>query len=687
MRLRLALCLAAVALASGSTVAVAADTGDSARLARLEARVQAAEDVSALKRLQRTYGYFVDKGLWTDLADYFTDDAVANYPAGTFIGKASIRQHLYRNVGNVPVGTVGLGENRLYNHMNIQPVVNLDPGGTTAHGRWRAFATFGSVGGGATWAEGIYEMTYTKKNGVWKISKLDYHSGFGAPYATGWVPPAAPAPGAAPAPRPARQLAHAADKARNVECDGFPAACVAPFHYANPGKGAGSPVWIDATLPVGDTSLGDVRRRAGLLLSRVQRLADEQQIENLQRIYGYYTDRGYWDQAADLFADKATMEVAQQGVYVGRDRIRQYLAHQSPSGLTPGWLNDHIQLQIVATVSRNGKTAWSRSREFAMTGKLGASGQWSEGIYENRFVKENGVWKFAAVHFYPTFITDYDKGWGKDAQPAPGLLADLPPDRPPTQVYAIYPKAHVPPFHYRNPVTEQVVTYPAPDRGGPSPQLAKSSLADVGKLPNVPASNTGAALDDVERIVDRVKSVHEIENLESAYGYYLDKNLWNDLADLFDANGSIELALRGVYRGPKVREFLVKVFGRGQEGPVVNRLGNHVQMQSVITLSDDGKSGKVRQRMIQQMNLGPRASHGGAIYENEVVRGADGVWRFSKVNAYNTFSAGYEGGWTKNPGRGMPGPSPELLAWDARRRARSTCTRWSTRFRITTRTR
>jgi hypothetical protein len=46
-----------------------------------------------------------------------------------------------------------------------------------------------------------------------------------------------------------------------------------------------------------------------------------------------------------------------------------------------------------------------------------------------------------------------DKGWAKDAKPAPGPIADLPPDHPPSSVYAIYPKAHVPPFHYVNAVT------------------------------------------------------------------------------------------------------------------------------------------------------------------------------------------------------------------------------------------
>ena len=91
------------------------------------------------------------------------------------------------NVGGGKMGEVGLREGRIYNHMNLQPVVHLDPGGHTAKGRWRALAMFGSFPGSATWAEGIYEMGYAKENGVWKIRTLDYYSGFGAQYETGWV--------------------------------------------------------------------------------------------------------------------------------------------------------------------------------------------------------------------------------------------------------------------------------------------------------------------------------------------------------------------------------------------------------------------------------------------------------------------------------------------------------------------
>jgi SnoaL-like domain len=648
------------------------------RVAQLRAEVGAAEDLAAIKRLQRTYGYFVDKGLWTDLAEYFTDNAVANYPAGTFIGKDSIRKHLYRNVGNVgnvALGEVGLEENRLYNHMNVQPVVHIDPAGNTAQGRWRAVAMFGSVGGGATWAEGIYQMQYRKEGGVWKISKLDYYSGFGASYATGWAAPAPAPPAAAastaasnaatagatagaPAPRPRRQLAHPADRERDAACDGFPAACLAPFTY-NPVTPQGSQVWQVAATPAAAASRGTTEAQLAELARRAQRLQDEVQIENLQRIYGYYYDRAQWDQMADLFADNGTIEFAQQGVFAGKKRVRQFLGSLGPQGLVPGWLNDRIQLQIVVTVSADGRSARARGREFSMTGHHGRGGEWSEGIYENAFVNEGGKWKFASVHFFPTFQTDYDQGWGKQARPAAAVDPALPPDRPPTQVYAIFPKPHVPPFHYRNPVTGSVITYPSVQRGGPEPALATRALFDARSVAAARLQGSAAVvLQAAERDVARYKDYHAIENLESSYGYYLDKNLWDPLADLFAANGSIELAMRGVYRGSRVRGMLWNVFGRGGQGPVAGRLGNHLQLQPVIHVAPDGNTAKVRLRMLQQMSQGTRASIGASMYENEFVK-EDGVWKFSKVNTYNTLSAGYEGGWARAAGRGMPGQSTD----------------------------
>jgi acetyl esterase/lipase len=658
----LALLITALALtASLPASSRAADPSLQQRLDQLAAEVAAAEDVRAIKKLQRAYGYYVDKGMWADLAPFYTEDAVANYPAGVFVGAASIREHLFLNVGGVKLGEVGLGDGRLYNHMQIQPVVHLDPGGQTARGRWRALAMFGNFGGGAVWAEGVYEMEYAKQNGIWKIRKLDYYSGFGAPYQSGWGAPAPQANSAPSAPTPPRRkLAHPADRERNVECDGFPKACIAPFHYTNPGTTPAGHIWTISESEVAAAHrTDDPRQRVAELAQRIALLADEQQIENLQRIYGYYLDRAMWDQVADLFASDGTIEMGLRGVYVGKRRVRQFLDLLGHDGLTEGWMNDHLQLQVLVDVAPDGKTARARSRELAMTGQFGGPGRWSEGIYENTFVKQNGVWKFSSLHFYPTVITDYDKGWAKDAQPAPTQSAELPPDRPPTETYAIYPKAHVPAFHYRNPVTGAPPQYPSV--GGPSARAAAAALQPVGQRAAVSkVRDAASALTSAEHALVRVEDYYEIENLESAYGYYLDKFLWNDLADLFAKDGSIELAQRGVYRGQeRVRAFLLSVFGRGREGPVAGQLANHLQLQPVISVAEDGQSARIRSRVVQQMSFGPRASLGGGIYENEAVK-ENGLWRLKVDHVYNTFTAGYDGGWAKSANRGMPGPSADL---------------------------
>jgi acetyl esterase/lipase len=647
---------ALLAAAAGfATSAAAQSQAFDARLDALEAQVVAAEDVAAIKRLQRQYGYYVDKGMWEDVADLYADDAVANYPAGTYVGKDSIRKHLYMNVGGGEVGENGLVDNRLYNHLNIQPVVHLDPGGQTAKGRWRAFAMFGTFGGGATWAEGVYEMTYTKAGGVWKIRTLDYHSGFGAPYSTGWVPPE---PSAGGAPRGPRNLPHPADRPRNEACGGFPAACVGPFHYTNLGVTDAGHVWTTVTLPPASGRRPAERDRAADLAARAQRLADEQEVENLQKIYGYYYDRRMWDEVADLFADDGTIEMDQRGIYVGKARVREFLNLLGPVGLKDGELNDHVQLQVVVHVAPDGRSAKARSRELNMTGVFESHGEWSEGIYENTFVKDNGVWKIKDLRYFPTFISDYDKGWAGDAKPAPTASTELPPDRPPTSAYAIYPKAHIPPLHYDNPASGEEPRYPEA-RGRPSEAAIAAVRAPVA-VPRAargrqPQSELDQLVAEAERQVARAKDFHEIDNLTSAYGYYLDKNLWNDLADLFAAHGSIELAQRGAYIGrERVRAFLFNVFGR--EGPSENRLGNHIQYQAVIHVAPNGETAKARSRMMQQLNFGQRASMGASLYENEFVK-EDGVWKFSIDHTFNTWTAGYEGGWARNPGRTVPGPS------------------------------
>ena len=191
---------------------------------------------------------------------------------------------------------------------------------------------------------------------------------------------------------------------------------------------------------------------------RVERLEDQDAIENLQAYFGYYFDKGLWDEVADLFAANGSFEYGQRGVYLGQERIRRALLLFGPEGLAPGRLNNHMQLQPIITVATDGRTATARWQGMIMLGESGANGVWGVGQYENAYVKERGTWKISKLHFYVQAIADYDLGFGRAAYRMEGPSALFPPDRPPTEVYRTFPNAYTPPFSYVHPVTGQPLT-------------------------------------------------------------------------------------------------------------------------------------------------------------------------------------------------------------------------------------
>ena len=202
---------------------------------------------------------------------------------------------------------------------------------------------------------------------------------------------------------------------------------------------------------------------------RVERLEDADAIENLQATYGYYFDKGLWDDAADLFAADGTFEYGQMGVYAGRERIRRAMLLFGPEGLGRGYLNNHMLLQPIITVAPDGRTATARWQGMVMLSEPGANGVWGIGQYENAYVKERDVWKIGKLHFYVQAMADYDLGFSRGALRMEGPSALFPPDRPPTEVYRTFPSGYAPPFSFVHPVTGEPlpVQQPADDVARP----------------------------------------------------------------------------------------------------------------------------------------------------------------------------------------------------------------------------
>lgn len=207
----------------------------------------------------------------------------------------------------------------------------------------------------------------------------------------------------------------------------------------------------------------DVEDDIAELLSRVEQLEGGRAIKKLQRAFGYYVDRGLWQEAADLFADNGTIEIGIDGVYVGRQRIREYLErlHGGQPGLIYGQLNEWVTLQPVINVEAGGRTATARWRDVGMLGQYRQHAEWRDAVYENSYARDDGVWKIQSLHLYVNFVVPYADGWAR-LQPGEGLVRsqasiDFPPDRRPSENYEPFPATQVPPFQVPHPVTGRSV--------------------------------------------------------------------------------------------------------------------------------------------------------------------------------------------------------------------------------------
>jgi len=199
------------------------------------------------------------------------------------------------------------------------------------------------------------------------------------------------------------------------------------------------------------------------LTARVEKLEGARAIKKLQRAFGYYMDRGLWGDVADLFTNDGTLEIGIDGVYVGKARIREYLQrlHGGQEGLIYGQLNEWVTLQPAVFMSTDGRSATARWRDHGMLGQYKKHAEWRDGIYENTYVKEGGIWKLKSLHLYVNFVAPYEKGWAR-LKPGEGLVQSaaskaFPPDRGPTASYRPFPETQVPPFQALHPVTGKPV--------------------------------------------------------------------------------------------------------------------------------------------------------------------------------------------------------------------------------------
>ncbi len=205
------------------------------RVDELEHRVVIQQDVEDIRRLQYTYGYLMDKQLFSQVVDLFVDEPVSVEwgGGGVYRGRAG----LLRRYGDGK--DVGPRFGMMIEHMQLQGVIHVADDRRTAKARFRALVMFAmnpADPASAQWQNGLYEMEYARERGAWKISKLDYKQVVTAPHVDGWTKSpqfSQCGPGTADAP--------------TTWYHPYPESGVFPFHYPNPVTGRPIEAPLDPT--------------------------------------------------------------------------------------------------------------------------------------------------------------------------------------------------------------------------------------------------------------------------------------------------------------------------------------------------------------------------------------------------------------------------------------------------------
>lgn len=189
----------------------------------LQKQITTMQDVEEIKKLQRAYAYYLEHAMYKEVIDCFSDNTESiDTGVGLYLGKEGVKKHF----------SPGKPPEWLHIVMPLSAIIDVDPGGKTAKGRWYGLlyvtlrvATVPRALAGA----GVYENEYIKEDGKWKFRKLQFCYVFQTPFGEegGWVKtPFLPLDLQFELPE--------ADKPDIFLNKQYPSQYVLPFHYKHP---------------------------------------------------------------------------------------------------------------------------------------------------------------------------------------------------------------------------------------------------------------------------------------------------------------------------------------------------------------------------------------------------------------------------------------------------------------------
>ncbi len=199
----------------------------------------------------------------------------------------------------------------------------------------------------------------------------------------------------------------------------------------------------------------------GVLQAKIRNLEDIEEINKLQRAYGYYLEHMMVHDIVDLFADGDDVELwVTAGKFKGKEGVRRLYTYIKDSFPSPEFLHQLMQLSGIVHVDPDGLNAKGRWYGLGANalplegGKINPG--WMNGIYEMEYLKQDGKWKIQKLRWCMTFRASWTESFVE-----PSRRDDSPMDRAEnknlgpreTAEETRYPSGFICPFHFVNPVS------------------------------------------------------------------------------------------------------------------------------------------------------------------------------------------------------------------------------------------
>ena len=178
------------------------------------------------------------------------------------------------------------------------------------------------------------------------------------------------------------------------------------------------------------------------------------------------------------------------------------------------------------------------------------------------------------------------------------------------------------------------------------------------------APASGESLASLSAKIGLLNDEDAVRNLQHAYGYYVDRRMWDDVTDLFSTEAMVRIAGDRTFRGKAgVRQAMERMGEAGLRDGILN---DRPLFDTIVQVLPGGREAVSRGIELGMIGDATRGTQHWEItvFRNRFVK-EDGVWKLRELHLHPLLRADFHEGWADG-GDVRPGEAPAFIPLGAR---------------------